>query len=206
MSPGSSTVLCVCWPGVACHLWLGTQVPAGTRGGLGQGCSLHASGLSAPVGAACPRGLPGVLCATAVGHPPTAGPGGPWGQAPARSWFASPCGVTEGDSTSFLGYWAVFMTESVFGLGKACVDGEREGEGTHNPPAPGVRGRRPGPWTGPSVHSWAYNPLFPRAAAGMGHPQPFGGDSATESQSSSWPPATSTAEAQGRQAPHRCPP
>lgn len=72
MSPGSSTVLCACWPGVACHLWLRTQVLAGTHGGLGQGCFLDASWLSALVGPACPRGLPGVPCATAVGHPPGA--------------------------------------------------------------------------------------------------------------------------------------
>lgn len=67
MSPGSSTVLCACWPGVVCHLWLRTQVPAGTHGGLRQGCSFEASWLSALVGPACPRGFPGVPCATAVG-------------------------------------------------------------------------------------------------------------------------------------------
>jgi len=38
--------------------------------------------------------------------------------------------ATEGNSPRFLSYWAVFMTESVFDLGKACVGGEREGKGT----------------------------------------------------------------------------
>lgn len=51
------------------------------------------------------------------------------------------------------------MTESVFDLGKACVGGEWERKGTHNPTAPGARGRRPRPQTGPSVHAQANNPL-----------------------------------------------
>lgn len=77
----------------------------------------------------------------------------------------------EGSSTSLLSYWGgVFTTESVLDLGKACVGGEWEG--TPNRIASGVRGRRPGSWTGPSVHSWAFSLLFPQTAPGMRYPQP----------------------------------